>query len=112
MNIIRLILAVAAAAIIPACMAESGGGTGGGGGGGGGASAGTLQFDSTQYTFNESIPPGLLMDTIMPLPLNVITVTRTGGSKGDVSVMVVVTGGTATLGVDYQIPIPGPLAGV
>ena len=107
MKFLKAILVVAAAVIIPACDGSAG--SGGGSGGGGVESAGALQFESTTYTFNESIPP---MFTIMPLPINLITVTRQGGGKGEVSVMVLVTGGTATQGLDYSLPIPGPLAGV
>jgi Calx-beta domain-containing protein len=69
--------------------------------------AGTIRFDPSAYTFLEGALP--IMPPIMP---NQIFVTRTGGSTGAVSVMVVVTGGTATQDVDYRLPVPGPLAGV
>jgi len=68
--------------------------------------AGTLRFDPDQYSFYEGVLP------LQMLAPNVVTVTRTGGSAGAVSVMVVITGGTATQDVDYHISIPGPLAGV
>ncbi len=65
--------------------------------------SGSLQFSSAATTFLEGVIP------ILP---DQITVTRSGGSLGAVSVMVVVTGGSATQDVDYMIFIPGPLAGV
>ena len=68
--------------------------------------AGTLRFDPDAYSFYEGVLP---LQMFAP---NVVTVTRTGGSVGAVSVMVVIAGGTASQGVDYQIAVPGPLAGV
>ena len=68
--------------------------------------AGTLRFDPEKYTFYEGVLP------LQLLAPNVVTVTRTGGSTGAVSVMVVISGGTATQDVDYHVSIPGPLAGV
>jgi hypothetical protein len=68
-----------------------------------GSPAGSLQFASATSSFIEGAIP------ILP---NQITVTRAGGSVGSVSVMVVVTGGTASPDVDYMIFTPGPLPGV
>lgn len=65
--------------------------------------AGVLTFSPAAQTFDEGALP------IVPYQ---VTVIRTGGSTGAVSVMVGVAGGTATEGVDYFLPIPGPLAGV
>jgi hypothetical protein len=68
--------------------------------------AGTVRFDPDKYSFYEGIPALAL------LAPNVVTVTRTGGSTGAVSVMVLISGGTATQDADYRVSIPGPLAGV
>jgi len=65
--------------------------------------AGMLTFSPASQSFTEGALP------ILPYQ---VTVIRTGGSSGAVSVMVVVAGGTATEGADYLLPIPGPLAGV
>jgi len=67
--------------------------------------AGTLRFEPDTYKFMEGIYPLAL------LAPNLILVNRVGGSAGDVSVMIVITGGTATQGVDYRLPIPGPVGG-
>ena len=51
---------------------------------------GTLQFESTDFTVSETARQAT------------ISVTRTGGSGGEVSVKVTDTGGTATRGQDYE----------
>jgi len=55
------------------------------------AKPGTLAFSGTSYTVNEN-----------STSVNAITVTRTGGSDGAVSVVVTPSGGSATAGTDYN----------
>jgi hypothetical protein len=61
--------------------------------------AGTIRFDPADYTFSEGTLP--LLAPFVPYQ---VTVTRTGGSTGAVSVTLVVTGGTATPKQDYLMP--------
>lgn len=62
------------------------------------ATAGTLQFSAAAYSISEGDGTATL------------TVTRTGGSVGGVSVNYAVTGGTATAGSDYTVTTPGTLS--
>ncbi len=71
--------------------AELGGGNGGGpGGGGGGGDPGSLQLEAGAFSLDENVASLTL------------TVSRTGGSTGDVSVDYATADGTATAGLDYQ----------
>ncbi len=88
-NFIRVILFTLASIIGVASILASGGGGGGGGNGTVTPLPGTLQFSSAAYSVAEN---GGSIN---------ITVTRTGGSDGSVTVAYTTTNGTATSGSDY-----------
>jgi plastocyanin len=67
------------------------------GGGGGGGLPGTLRFSQSGYTVNEGAGTAT------------VTVQRTGGDDGAVSVQYAATGGTATAGQDFT-PASGTLS--
>lgn len=81
----RLIVALLTLSVLgPSCLPGSGGG--------GTPGAGSVQFSSPVYSHGES--GGRVT----------VTVTRTGGTVGVASVLFSVNNGTATAGVDYQVP--------
>ncbi|MBV9469462.1 MAG: CSLREA domain-containing protein, partial [Abitibacteriaceae bacterium] len=63
---------------------------------------GSIQFSANAYSVAENVNGGN----------TTITVTRSGGSAGSVTVPIVVTPGTATNGTDYSVPTSGQPAGV
>ena len=80
----------------------------------GGASAGTIMSATVTIQDNDGAPGTLAFSTsgssvAENAGMAVITVTRTGGSGGGVSVDYAVSGGTASAGVDYT-PVSGTLS--